>query len=77
MSYNKVDKCRGPFIFFIDIDMNQLGTLRYYMIVGITDMIQKNRKTKGFDKNLMKSTFTFHFLLLMLKKAFGNAKIEK
>ena len=54
MSYNKVDKCRGPFIFFIDIDMNQLGTLRYYMIVGITDMLQKNRKTKGFNKNLMK-----------------------
>ena len=54
MSYNKVDKCRGPFILFIDIDMNQLGTLRYYMIVGITDMLQKNRKTKGFNKNLMK-----------------------
>ena len=54
MSYNKVDKCRGPFIFFIDIDMNQLGTLRYYMIVEITDMLQKNRKTKGFNKNLMK-----------------------
>ena len=53
MSYNKVDKCRGPFIFFIDIDMNQLGTLHYYMIVEITDMLQKNRKTKGFDKNLM------------------------
>ena len=59
MSYNKVDKCRGPFIFFIDIDMNQLGTLRYYVIGGVKDMLQKNRKTKEFNNSKMNICITY------------------